>query len=53
MENPLATGLALIAVVLTAVALLAMSAGNLQVAGFCFLSVSIVVYLRETRALPD
>lgn len=49
MANPLATGLAVLAVVLAGVALVAMSAGNLGLAGFCFLSVSIALYLRETR----
>lgn len=53
MENPLATGLALVAVVLAVAALFAMSAGNIQVAGFLFLSVSVVVYLRETRVVSD
>lgn len=53
MSNLLATGMALFAVVLAAVALFAMSAGDIRLAGFCFLSVSLVLYLRETRVLAD
>lgn len=53
MVNPLSTGLAVLAVALAGVALVAMSAGNLGLAGFCFLSVSIVLYLRETRLKPE
>lgn len=49
MVNLLATGAAAVAVLLFAVALLMMTWGNLQVAGFCFLSASLVIYLRETR----
>lgn len=43
------TGLAVLTLVLFAGALLAMSAGQLTVAGLCFLSASIVIYFRETR----
>jgi membrane protein implicated in regulation of membrane protease activity len=53
MSRLLATGLAVLAVALAGVALFAMSAGNLQLAGFSFLSVSIVLYFRETRVLGD
>jgi membrane protein implicated in regulation of membrane protease activity len=51
MTNLLATALAGLAVLLGAVALYGMTVGNLQLAGFCFLSVSVVLYLRETRAV--
>ncbi|MFC7165313.1 hypothetical protein [Halospeciosus flavus] len=37
---------------LFAVALFAMTVGELQVAGFCFLSASLLIYLRE-RYLVD
>lgn len=53
MENLLATGLALFAVALAVLALVSMSMGNLELAGFCFLSVSIILYFRETRVVPD
>lgn len=43
------TALAALAALLVGVALWAMTAGNLQVAGLCFLSASLVIYLRETR----
>jgi hypothetical protein len=41
------------AVVLFGVALVAMAVGELLVAGLCFLSASIVIYLRETRLRGD
>jgi len=47
--NPLSAALAALAVVLFATALLMMAADRLAVAGFCFLSASLVIYLRETR----
>jgi hypothetical protein len=53
MVNVLATALAVLAVVLFVVALFAMSAGNFRIAGACFLSASLVIYLRETRVLGD
>jgi len=37
------------AVILFGVALFAMAAGTLQVAGFSFLLASLVIYVRETR----
>lgn len=43
------TALAVLALVLILVAVGAMAAGELAVAGVCFLSASIVIYLRETR----
>jgi len=49
MAELIPTGLALLAVALFALALLAMSTDRLTVAGLCFLSASIVIYLRETR----
>ena len=53
MANLLATALAVLAVVLVVNALLSMSAGNLRIAGLSFLSASLVVYLRETRAVGN
>jgi hypothetical protein len=47
MVNVLAAAAAVFVVVLFAVALLAMAAGNFSVAGVMFLSASIVIYLRE------
>lgn len=41
--------LAVLAVALMLVAIGTMAAGELAVAGACFLSASIVIYLRETR----
>jgi hypothetical protein len=49
MANLLATAVAGLVVVLFGVALLGMANGNLQLAGFSFLSASIVIYIRETR----
>jgi hypothetical protein len=49
MENLLATGAAGFAVLLFGLALLAMTVGQYQMAGFSFLSASVVIYLRETR----
>jgi hypothetical protein len=49
MENALATAAAVFVVVLFAVALLAMAAGNLAIAGVVFLSASLVIYFREKR----
>lgn len=49
MGNLLATVAAAIAVLLMGTALLAMANGDFQVAGFSFLSASVVIYLRETR----
>ncbi|MEF8780561.1 MAG: hypothetical protein V5A46_07765 [Haloferacaceae archaeon] len=43
------TTLAVLAVALFGLALLAMAIGEFLVAGLCFLSASIVIYLRETR----
>ena len=49
MENLPATAAAGMAVVLIGVAILAMTAESLGVAGVCFLSASLVIYFRETR----
>ncbi|ESS12703.1 MAG: hypothetical protein A07HR60_00402 [uncultured archaeon A07HR60] len=48
-----ATGLALVAVALLGLGLIGMALSDLQLAGFSFLSASIVIYLRETRAADD
>jgi len=53
MEDAVGTALAVFAVALLGVALYAMTAGSLTVAGMCFLSASIVIYLRETRLGDD
>jgi hypothetical protein len=44
----LATGAALLAVVLFAVAALLMTGQNLRAAGALFLSAALVIYIRET-----
>jgi hypothetical protein len=49
MANVPATAAALLAVALIVVALVAMATDELQVAGFSFLSASLVIYIRETR----
>lgn len=51
MVNVAATLLASLAALLAIVALFAMSSGNAGLAGFCFLSVSLVLYFRETRVV--
>ena len=53
MANFLATGAAALAVLLFGVALLAMAEGSLRVAGFSFLSASVVIFLRETRLVDS
>ena len=53
MANLPATGAAVLAAVLFGVALLAMTARDLRVAGFCFLSAALVIYVRETYLLED
>lgn len=45
--------LAVGAVALFGVALASMAVGEMLVAGLCFLSASIVIYLRETRLRDD
>ncbi len=49
MANVLATAAAGLVILLFGIALLTMSSGNFQVAGLCFLSAMIAIYLRETR----
>lgn len=51
MSTLLANGLAVLAVGLIGAAILSMSAGNLLLAGLCFLSASLVIYFRETNAV--
>ncbi|WP_327053926.1 hypothetical protein [Halomicrococcus gelatinilyticus] len=53
MTQVIPTVLAVVAVGLMVVALLAMASQNLAVAGMCFLSASLVIYLRETRFRND
>jgi uncharacterized membrane protein len=53
MADAVSTGMAVFAVVLIGVALYAMAVGSLTVAGMCFLSASLVIYLRETRLQDD
>lgn len=43
------TALAVLATALIGTALIAMTVGNLQAAGFSFLGASLVIYFRETR----
>jgi hypothetical protein len=47
MVRAVPTFLAIFAGALMLVALVAMTARNLQVAGMCFLSASLVIYIRE------
>jgi hypothetical protein len=49
MGSVVPTVLAILAVGLFVAALVAMAAGELLVAGLCFLSASVVIYFRETR----
>jgi hypothetical protein len=53
MVNLPATGAAVVAAGLFGFALLAMTARDLRVAGFCFLSAALVIYVRETYLLDD
>jgi hypothetical protein len=47
MPDPIPALLALVTVTLFGIALWAMTVGRLTVAGFCFLSASLFIYLRE------
>jgi hypothetical protein len=47
--NVLATAAAVFVLVLVGVALVSMANGQFRVAGFCFLSASVVIYIRATR----
>ena len=49
MADAIATGLAVLAVALIALALYFMATGELTVAGLSFLGASLVIYFRETR----
>jgi len=49
MVDVVPTGLAILAVSLFGVALGAMAFGDFQVAGFSFLSASLVIFIRESR----
>ncbi|WP_324759428.1 hypothetical protein [Haloarcula montana] len=53
MENTIAIGAALLAALLMGLGIVGMVAGNLRLAGFSFLSASLVIYLRETRLIDD
>ncbi|MDS0476190.1 hypothetical protein [Natrinema sp. 1APR25-10V2] len=50
MPKPLSAMLAVLAVVLFLLALTAMYVEALLLAGLCFIGLSLVIYLRETRA---
>jgi uncharacterized protein YjeT (DUF2065 family) len=49
MTNFLSTAAAALIVVLFGAAVVSMANGSLRVAGFCFLSASVVIYFRATR----
>ena len=49
MARLLATGAAAVAALLMGVGLIGMTVGDFRLAGFSFLSASLVIYLRETR----
>ncbi|MFC6838053.1 hypothetical protein [Halomarina ordinaria] len=49
MVNVPATVAAALVVVLFGVALVTMTTGDFAVAGACFMSASVLIYLRETR----
>jgi hypothetical protein len=49
MANVPATAAAAFAVLLFGVAVVSMANGEFAVAGFCFLSASVVIYFRATR----
>ena len=53
MDVAVSTGLAVLAVGLFGLALYALAMDSLAVSGVCFLSASIVIYIRETRADGD
>lgn len=53
MANSLATAAAAFAVLLVVAALVLMANRQLAVAGFCFLSASIVIYFRATRLVEN
>ena len=47
--NPLAAAAAVLVVLLFGAGLVAMSSGEFAAAGACFLTASVLIYLRETR----
>ena len=49
MVRPAPTALAVLATALIGTALFAMTIRELQIAGLCFLSASLVIYFREKR----
>jgi hypothetical protein len=53
MENTVATGAALLAALLMGAGLIGMTIGDFRLAGFSFLSASLVIYIRETRFVED
>lgn len=53
MTSVLATGAAVLAALLMGVGLLGMTVGDFRLAGFSFLSASLVIYIRETRLIED
>lgn len=53
MANTLATAAAAFAVLLVGAALVLMANEQFSIAGFCFLSASIVIYFRATRLVEN
>lgn len=53
MTNLPATAAAALAVLLVVAALVSMANRELAVAGFCFLSASVVIYFRATRLVDN
>ena len=51
MARLLATGAAVVAALLMGVGLIGMTVGDFRLAGFSFLSASLVIYIRETRLI--
>lgn len=51
MMNILATAAAALAALLMGVGLVGMTIGDFRLAGFSFLSASLVIYIRETRLI--
>ena len=49
MVRLLATGAAAVAALLMGAGLIGMTVGDFRLAGFSFLSASLVIYMRETR----
>ncbi|WP_191906204.1 MULTISPECIES: hypothetical protein [unclassified Haloarcula] len=51
MGRLLATGAAAVAALLMGIGLIAMTVGDFRLAGFSFLSASLMIYIRETRLI--